>query len=192
MKNSDILKSIWSDIPFTKDEADLVYSSFELIKVEKGHKLISQGTIPKEYYYVNTGFFRTYVVNDKGDDITTGFYTQGNLMQDLPSLFLKTATQENIEALANSSVWKITHENSEKLFHSIETFRKAGRARLVKGYYILKKRHLDFVSKTAQERYLELIEQYPEIIKQAHLKHIASFLGITDSSLSRIRKEITR
>ena len=78
----------------------------------------------------------------------------------------------------------------QELFNSIKGFRESGRTRFAKSYLELKTNRLSIISHTAKERYLMLLKKHPEIINNAPLKHIASYLGITDTSLSRIRKEI--
>jgi hypothetical protein len=76
------------------------------------------------------------------------------------------------------------------LYHTIPAFNEWGRAWMTYALHINKKRFIDMVSLSASERYHNLISTKPQIIKQAALKYIASYLGITDTSLSRIRKEI--
>lgn len=77
-----------------------------------------------------------------------------------------------------------------KLF-KIEAFREVGRTRLINNYFELKNHSISVIADQAKERYLNLLEEKPSIIKNVPLKHIATYLGITDTSLSRIRKEIT-
>ena len=76
------------------------------------------------------------------------------------------------------------------LFHSIYEFREFGRMILVKGFISFKQRTLSLINESAEQRYETLITARPEIFQRAPLKYIASYLGITDSSLSRIRREL--
>jgi hypothetical protein len=77
-----------------------------------------------------------------------------------------------------------------KLF-SIEAFRDVGRTRLVNNYFELKNHSVSIIADPAKDRYLNLIKDKPDIVQNVPLKQIATYLGITDTSLSRIRKEIT-
>jgi CRP-like cAMP-binding protein len=88
--------------------------------------------------------------------------------------------------------WYITYEQLNMLFHSLPEFRDFGRSVLVKGFAALKTRVLSMITETAEERYAHLLETNPEVFQYAPLKNIASYLGVTDSSLSRIRKEFTK
>jgi CRP-like cAMP-binding protein len=78
------------------------------------------------------------------------------------------------------------------LFHSLPEFRDFGRSILVKGFAALKSRVLSMITETAEERYAQLLKNNPEIFQHAPLKIIASYLGVTDTSLSRIRKEFSK
>lgn len=77
-------------------------------------------------------------------------------------------------------------------FNQFEYYRDWGRAHLVTNFFALKQRTLSMITDQASDRYQELLETRPEIFQKASLKHIASFLGITDTSLSRIRKEMVK
>jgi hypothetical protein len=77
-------------------------------------------------------------------------------------------------------------------FHTFPEFREFGRLNIINHYSILKQRMLSMLQETAEQRYGNLINSNPEILQTAPLKHIASYLGITDTSLSRIRKEFIK
>ena len=128
----------------------------------------------------------------EGNDITTGFYTEGDMVLEAASFFLKIPTRENIQALTDCTVWRLGFDEFQELFHNIEAFRENGRACLVSGYFALKRRSISMITDSAQDRYLQLLKENPEIIRQVPLKYIASYLGITDTSLSRIRRDITQ
>lgn len=78
------------------------------------------------------------------------------------------------------------------LFHSVPEFREFARAMLVREFVSYKQRTLAMINKSAELRYEEMVRNNKEVFKHAQLKHIASYLGITDTSLSRIRKEFAR
>ena len=78
-----------------------------------------------------------------------------------------------------------------KLFH-IEAFREVGRTRLVQNYFELKNHSISIVADHAKDRYLSLLKEKPELVNNVPLKHLATYLGITDTSLSRIRSEVAK
>ncbi|WP_226990068.1 Crp/Fnr family transcriptional regulator [Cellulophaga baltica] len=104
---------------------------------------------------------------------------------------MRNPTRENIQALTDCVCWQLDFDTFQKLFHSIESFREQGRTTLVKSYFNLKSHNISMIADQAKERYENLLKENPLIIQNVSLKHIATYLGITDTSLSRIRKEIS-
>jgi hypothetical protein len=85
----------------------------------------------------------------------------------------------------------MSYEKVQQCFHNYPEFREFGRMMLVTNYSILHDRMLGMIKDTAENRYLKLMKHYPDIFQNVPLKIIASYLGITDTSLSRIRKELS-
>jgi CRP-like cAMP-binding protein len=135
---------------------------------------------------------RSFAYDTEGNDVTTNFYSDSQVVFEVSSFFNRTPSRENIQALTDSQGWSITYVQLNYLFHAMPEFRDFGRHILVTGFAALKMRMLSMITDTAEERYERLLNSNPEIFQQAPLKYIASYLGITDSSLSRIRKEFSR
>ena len=135
---------------------------------------------------------RAFACDTDGNDITTNFYSSNQVVFEVSSFFTRTISKENVQATVDCSGWYITYEQLNDLFHSLPEFREFGRAVLVKGFSSLKARMLSMITETAEQRYDMLLQNNPEIFQHAALKHIASYLGITDTSLSRIRKEFSK
>lgn len=134
---------------------------------------------------------RSFAIDTKGNDITTGFYAESDLLIEVASLFLRVPTKENIQAVTDCTLWSIQFDQFQELFHGIEAFREWGRSCLVQNFFGLKQRSLSMITDSAKDRYLYLQKTTPQVLLKAPLKHIATFLGITDTSLSRIRKSLT-
>ena len=135
---------------------------------------------------------RAFAHNTEGDDVTTNFYSGNHVVFEVSSFFNRTISKENIQALTESEGWFITYEQLNKLFHALPEFREFGRHILVTGFASIKTRMLSIITDTAEERYERLLKTNPEIFQHAPLKYIASYLGVTDTSLSRIRKEFAK
>ena len=159
------------------------------IKFNKGYLFLEQGEIASSYYLIEKGLVRSYVYNYNGMEITTGFYGSNSIVIEVSSLFQRIPTNENFKALTSGVAWKIEFPVFQELYHQIESFNEWGRAWMSNQLFESRKRNIDMVVKSAADRYLMLLKEKPEVIQQAPLKHIASYLGITDSSLSRVRKE---
>ena len=183
------LHTIFKPENFNKEDHQLIMAQFKKQELAKNEYFIKEGQVANFYYFLENGFARTYAVDTEGNDITTHFMTKGDIVIDWQSYFIKIPAQEYIQALSDCVAYRINFENFMKLF-SIEAFREIGRTRLVSGYFEHKNHSLSLITKQAKQRYLHLLKTKPEIVQNVALKQIATYLGVTDTSLSRIRKEI--
>ncbi len=189
MTDLHFLKKIFNEKTFKSQELDMILSQYKRIEFAKNDYLIEEGNVSNFYYFLESGFARSFAIDLEGNDITTKFFSSADMVIDWHSYFLKTKSRENIQAITPCVVWKITFDNFMKLFQ-IEAFREVGRTRLVNNYFELKNHSVSIITDPAKDRYLNLLKEKPEIAQNAPLKQIATYLGITDTSLSRIRKEM--
>lgn len=160
--------------------------------VAKNGFLLTAGKICDEYLYLEKGYMRAFAHDINGDEVTTAFCSPGQVVFEVSSFFNRSRSKENIQALTDCEGWFITYKQLNDLFHSLPEFREFGRSILVKGFSDLKIRMLSMITETAEERYEQLLKSSPEVFRHAPLKNIASYLGVTDTSLSRIRKELLK
>jgi CRP-like cAMP-binding protein len=165
---------------------------FENKSVAKNEFQLSAGRICDEYFFLEKGFMRAFAIDTEGNEVTTDFYGGGQVLFEVSSFFGRTRSKENIQALTDCEGWYISYEQLNALFHRMPEFREFGRSVLVKGFAALKTRMLGMITETAEERYAQLLATNPGIFQHVPLKYIASYLGITDSSLSRIRKDLSK
>lgn len=191
MQNEHFLKSIFPPTDFTESELALILPKFKQVKFAKKDFLLKEGKTENYYWFLESGFARSFVNDTNGNDITTNFYSSGEVVIDWSSFFLRNPTRENIQALTDCVCWQLDFDNFQQLFHSIETFREHGRRRLVSSYFALKKHNISIIADQATARYIQLLKDKPNIVQNVSLQHIATYLGITKYSLSRIRKEIS-
>ena len=177
-------------VPFQK--AEEIAGCFTSKTVRKNEFLLQTGQVSNENFFLETGFMRAFATDTEGNDVTTGFYETNQVVFEVSSFFQRIPSLENIQALTDCEGWYITFDQLNNLFHTLPEFREFGRGMLVRGYAGLKARMLSMITETAEERYEKLVKTRPGILQEAPLKHIASYLGITDTSLSRIRKELAR
>jgi CRP-like cAMP-binding protein len=169
-----------------------VADRFEPKVIAKNHFLLTEGKIADEYLFLDKGYMRSFALDIEGKEITTNFHMPGRMVFEVVSFFNRTRSKENIQALTDCEGWFITYKQLNDLFHSLPEFREFGRAMLVKGFSELKSRMLSTITETAEERYATFLKTSPEIFQHAPLKNIASYLGITDTSLSRIRASLSK
>jgi len=172
--------------------AEDIANTFSPKEITKNCFLLKEGRVSDEYFFLENGFIRAFANDIEGNDVTTNFYSNCQVVFEVSSFFNRTASKENFQAIVDCEGWYITYEQLNNLFHSMHEFRDFGRSILVKGFSSLKIRMLSMITETAEQRYDTLLRTNPDIFQHAALKHIASYLGITDTSLSRIRKEYTK
>jgi CRP-like cAMP-binding protein len=174
------------------EAANEIGNNFEPVQINRHEFVLRKGMISDRYFFLESGLFRAYTENTNGEEVTTAFYKPGTAVFEPASYFKRIPSKENIQALTDCAAWNCKYENLQKLFHGLPEFREMGRAILVNGLIALKERTLGMINQTAEERYRQMLEEHPEIFQNASLKQIASYLGITDTSLSRIRRELSR
>ena len=172
--------------------ANEIANHFSEKLIYRNEFFLREGRISDEYLFLEKGFMRAFAYDTEGNDVTTNFYSANQVVFEVSSFFNRTISRENIQALTDCNGWYISYQQLNHLFHSLPEFRDFGRHILVKGFSSLKIRTLSMITETAEERYAGLLKTNPEIFQHAPLKNIASYLGITDTSLSRIRKEFSK
>lgn len=190
MPKKDLIQFLLNRNLMSFSTAQTVADLFTPLSFAKSDFLVTEGKISDDYFFLQEGFMRAFANDTAGREVTTGFFSAGQVVFEVSSFFTRTRSKENIQALTACEGWCINYQQLNELFHSIPEFREFGRSVLVQGYTALKNRMLGMITETAEQRYLQLLQSKPEILQQASLKHIASYLGITDTSLSRIRKEM--
>jgi len=160
--------------------------------MDKNKTLIAKDTVSTKTYFLEKGYMRSYILNEENEEITTNIYLAPCFVNDFLSFFKQQPTKVTYQTLSDCSFWETSLENVQTNFHNIPEFREFSRLLFVINYSKLDDRVIEMASQKAETRYLNLLKEQPSIIQHFPLKVIASYLGITDSSLSRIRKEIKR
>lgn len=176
----------------TEKDLKSVFDAHKPITFTKGAPILEIGSISDGYLVLESGLMRSYVMDYSGKDITTNFFTRNDIVIEVASLFQRIPSQENIEALSDCVCWKIDFQVFQELFHSIEGFREWGRAWMANSLFEFKQRSVTMITNSATDRYKKLMDSKPEVFQNSPLKYIASYLGVTDTSLSRIRKETVK
>ena len=192
MNNQQLVQFLQRSNLVSLNIAEEIANTFLYKEINKNDFLLKEGRICDEYYFLENGFMRAFAHDTEGNEVTTNFYSNSQVVFEVSSFFNRTPSKENIQAVEDCSGWFITYEQLNNLFHSLPQFREFGRMILVKGFTALKTKMLSLITETAEQRYDALLKTNPEIFQHAALKHIASYLGITDTSLSRIRKEYSK
>ncbi len=186
---SSLINFIKQIIPINERDAEEIANAFHFAKIEKNSLFLKENEISDDYFYLQNGLMRVFLYDLEGNEITTDIFTDNNIVFEITSFFNRVKSETNIQAITDCTGYRISYEELNKLFHDKPTFRDFGRAILVKEFIASKKRNYAMINQTAEQRYHHLLTSKPEIVKHVPLKYIASYIGVTDSTLSRIRKK---
>ena len=191
MNNRGSLVNFISDVvKISKDDADQIANSFHPIEIEEKDYLLRENEVSDDYFYLESGLMRTFLYNIEGEEITIDFFTENNIVFEITSFFNRIRSEVYIQAITKCKGFRISYEELNRLFHDKPAFRDFGRAVLVKEFIASQSRNYGMINRTAKERYQNLLSTEPQILHYAPLKYIASYLGVTDSTLSRLRKRM--
>jgi CRP-like cAMP-binding protein len=185
----NIKKYIAQHINLTEQEFNHFASFVTERKLKKRQYLVQEGDICRQLYFVNEGCLRLYEVDQSGKEHNIQFAVENWWTGDLDSYLTETPARLNAECLENCQLLVIAKKDMEQIYHDIPQFERLFRLIMQNAYVASQRRLLSVMSKTALERYLEFTEKYPHILQRVPNHHIASYLGITPESLSRLRKE---
>lgn len=187
--NSDFLTRFLADqYPFPVEET-LLMSEFKLVHVRKNALLLSSGEVCQHAYFIRNGCLRTYFTDGKGEDKTRYIAFENKFVSAFASFITQSPSAECVQALEDSSLLRIRQADFYKLVGTNAIFSTLYRQSLEQAQVFATWRIETMISMTAKERYENLLEQMPQVVSRLSNKHVASFLGITQESLSRLKKK---
>lgn len=160
------------------------------LHVEKGQFLLREGEVCRQFFYVEKGLLRYYSIDKKGKEHIIQFAPEGWFVGDRESQFFNRPSQFFIQALEDSDVAIIDEDLICTISKADETFGLFSNQLLHNHIRQLQHRINMLLSTTAEERYLDFIKIYPDILLRVPQTLVASYLGITPESLSRVRKDL--
>ena len=176
-------------ISLTESEFEHFSSYFTLRKMRKKQYILQQGDIAKHLFFVNKGCLRSFETDDSGKEHIIQFSIENWWVSDMDSNLSLLPSQLNIECLENCELLQLDIHDLDKLYHKIPNLERFFRIITQNALVVSQRRLLSVMSKSALQRYLEFSDRYPLFMQRLPNHHIASYLGITPESLSRLRKE---
>jgi len=190
MSSNSIITEIFREHTFTEEEKDFILPKFKKVELKKGAIILQENEVVRDQYFVLNGCLRTYFIDATGKEYTLQFAINDWWISDYTAFFSTTKAILNIECIKEATLYKVSRENMEDLYKTFPQLERLFRKKLENAFASFQKRILSNLSQSAQERYLNFMETYPNIEQHIKNYHIASYLGITTESLSRIRKRI--
>jgi CRP-like cAMP-binding protein len=192
MNKNSLIRFIQNVYPINDSKAEQLAGKYQAKEIAKNDLILKQGAVCNASFFIEEGLMRAYTFDLEGNDVTTAFYPANTFATDIFSFFKRIPSKEYMQALTDCKTWRLTYEDMQDSFHTMPEFREFGRLNIINNYGALKERMLSTLHETAEQRYAGLVGSNPEILQIAPLKSVASYLGITDTSLSRIRKDFVK
>lgn len=176
--------------PISAGLSESIRQYSKVVTVEKKTQLLRNGETCKSIYFILQGGVRTYYIDKEGNDITSWLLFEGELAISVYSFFSQRPSFEALETLERCTLLALSYEKLSLLYHQYPEFNFIGR-HLTEQYYIRSEAKANALRMlSAKERYLDLLQNRPQLLTRVPLGYIASYLGINQSTLSRIRASI--
>jgi len=188
---------IEKQVDISDETWELLNASIQVHHYKKGDIIYFKDNIWTDFIYINSGMIRSYIINEEGKDFTRQFHFNtkesniGNVFAtDLSSLLKQTPSHRGFEALEDSEVLIFSKENLNKLFKSSMKWGEIGRIVTEMSYISIDTYYLNLLTKSTKDRYSLLRKDMRELIENVPQYHVATYLGVTPVTLSRIKKEL--
>jgi CRP-like cAMP-binding protein len=187
----NLLKSINEKISLSVEDAELLTSLFIPKKIRKRQYVLNAGDVCQYITYVDKGLLRSFTVDDQGSEYVVQFAIEGWWISDVESFLMESNSLYNIEALEDSELLHLTKRSMDELLEKVPAMERFFRILMQNNIISLQRRVIAYMSLSAEEKYLKLLEIAPDIMTRASQQHIASYLSITPETLSRVRKKVS-
>lgn len=178
-------------IPLTEEDKELIKSYLTVKKLRKKQYILQEGEVCSSIIFVNKGVLRAYTTTDDGSEHIVQFALEGWLIADLYSFLTQEPGTYNIDAIEDSELILISYESHEKLLQESVKYQSYILQQITGAYIALQRRLTSMISLPIEERYTNLIAMYPNIAQRVPQHMLASYMGLTPETLSRVRRRIS-
>ncbi|MEQ8684459.1 MAG: Crp/Fnr family transcriptional regulator [Imperialibacter sp.] len=191
MLPKDVLYKVISRIaPVPEEELDKLFGLCHSVELKKASLFVAAGDIPTKFGIVVSGLFRYYYLQEGGNEFTKGFFSEGSFLSSYSATIAGTPSHFSIEALENSEVLVFDYSKWEALRTGHPGWNQFLITVLEEAFTKKETREREFLLFDAKERYRLFLKRYPGLEKRVRQHVIASYLGITNVALSRVRRKM--
>jgi CRP-like cAMP-binding protein len=179
-------------IQLTEEDKAIISQQVIVKKLRKRQYLLQEEDVCRYVAFVSKGMLRSYTTDEKGNECVIQFAPEGWFISDLYSLITGEPSTQNIDAIEDSELVLISIAVQDYLQQTIPEFLKFNYQQVCGAYIALQRRLADMSALSAEEKYLKLLNTYPDIVQRVPQHMIASYMGLTPETLSRVRKNIAQ
>lgn len=179
-------------VSLTAEEEELIRTYLIPKKLRRKQYLLQEGDVCKHIAFVEKGILRAYTIGEKGTERIIQFALEGWTISDLYSFLTGEPATYTIDAIEDAELILISQSANEELLKKLPKYETFIRLQVTNAYIALQKRINSVISFTPEERYAKLNATYPEIVQRVPQHMIASFIGLTPETLSRVRRKMTK
>ena len=185
-----LTRSFLAKASFSEEDLQKCMNYFVPKKIRKRQYVLQEGDVCNKSIFIEKGALYSYTIDDKGTQHVIQFAFEGWWIGDLYSFLTSEPSKMNIEALEDSDVLTIERQDHFKLLSEVPKYETYYRILFQDAYVALQRRVSSTIGLTAEEKYQRLVNQYHSFINRVPLHLIASYLGVSPETLSRIRKQM--
>ena len=174
-------------ISFTENEMEVFTSLFSEVQFKKNEYFAKEGEFSSKLAFISAGVMRAFFRNKSGDEYSKTFFTPSNFVAAYSSMITKQKNSINIQCLTDCTLFIADFKHLSSLYTNYPKFESLARIMAEYKFYIKEKREIELVTLDAAERYEIFKKEHPNLENLINQYHIASYLGITPTQLSRIR-----
>jgi CRP-like cAMP-binding protein len=186
-----LIENVCQKIPLHTSEFETLKSFFIPKKVRKRQYILNAGDVCQYITFVEKGLLRSFTVDDDGNEHVVQFAIEGWWISDVGSFVNEKDALYNIEALEDCELLHLSRQSMDELLTSLPIMERFFRVLMQNNIIALQRRVVAYMSLSAEEKYLRLMEVAPDIMTRASQQHIASYLSLTPETLSRVRKKVS-
>ncbi|MBC6491294.1 Crp/Fnr family transcriptional regulator [Flavihumibacter stibioxidans] len=187
----EYFRSFNKKVPLTQEEEALIKTYLTPKKLRKKQYLLQEGDVCKSFAFIEKGALKSYSVDDAGNEYIIQFGIEGWFISDLYSFITGEPATYNIDAIEDSELVLISKSANEELLRILPKYETFTRLNITGAYLAMQKRLTSIISSPLEERYENFITLYPDIVQRVPQHMIASYMGLTPETLSRIRRRIS-
>lgn len=184
-------QTLKNKVPFSNEELEVIKRYLTPKKLRKKQYLLQEGDVCKFIAFVEKGALRSYIIDEKGVERIIQFALEGWTISDLYSFLTAEPATYNIDALEDSELVLISKAAHEELLQILPKYETWIRIQITGAYVAMQRRLTSIISLSLEDRFASFTEFYPEIVQRVPQHMIASYMGLTPETLSRVRNRIS-